>query len=322
MAGRNWGGNVEFGARRVLRPRSVDELRGMVVNADRVRALGTGHSFNRVADTVGDLVNLQDLPPRLEIAGDTVTVSAGTRFGELVGPLNRAGFALHNLGSLPHISVAGACATGTHGSGASNGSLSTAVTALELVTAGGDLVELSRAADGDRLAGAVVGLGRLGIVTRLTLEIQPTFEVAQEVYDDVPPDEFEEILSSAYSVSLFTTWRSARFDQVWVKRRLDAGPAAWRGARPADGPRHPVPGMSPVHCTQQLGVPGPWHERLPHFRLGFTPSSGEELQSEYLVPRAAAAEALKALDGIRDRIADVLQISEIRTVAADDLWLS
>jgi xylitol oxidase len=318
----NWAGNITFNAEHVHRPTSLDELRALVSESSRVRALGTGHSFSPIADTTGELISVASLPPEIELSDGTVSVAGGVRYGELAVRLQELGFALHNLGSLPHISVAGACATGTHGSGVANGNLSTAVSALELVTAGGDLVELSRAADGDRFAGAVVGLGRLGIVTRLTLDVQPTFEVDQHVYEDVPPGEFEEILSSAYSVSLFTTWRGAHFDQVWVKRRLDAGPAAWRGAKPADGPRHPVPGMSPVHCTPQLGVPGPWHERLPHFRLGFTPSSGEELQSEYLVPRAAAAEALKALDGIRDRIAAVLQISEIRTIAADDLWLS
>jgi xylitol oxidase len=80
--------------------------------------------------------------------------------------------------------------------------------------------------------------------------------------------------------------------------------------------------VSPVNCSQQLGVPGPWHERLPHFRSGFTPSTGEELQSEYLVARADAPAALRALDAVRDRVAAVLQISELRAVAADDLWLS
>ncbi|GIG90266.1 D-arabinono-1,4-lactone oxidase [Plantactinospora endophytica] len=330
---RNWAGNVEFRARKLHRPESVAELRALVAGSDRIRALGTGHSFNRIADTTGDLVSLAGLPPVLELdrAANTVTVSAALRYGDVVGELHQAGFALHNLGSLPHISVVGACATSTHGSGLGNGSLATAVAALELVTADGDLVTLRRDADGDDFLGAVVGLGALGVVTRITLDLVPAFEIAQYVYDDLPRDQLHahapEILGAGYSVSLFTDWTGPRINQVWLKRRVDAadGGAAephWFGATLAAEPRHPVPGMSAVHCTDQLGVPGPWHARLPHFKLEFTPSSGEELQSEYFVAREDLVGALTALDGIAERIAPVLQVSEIRTVAADELWLS
>ncbi|MEQ4302255.1 D-arabinono-1,4-lactone oxidase [Plantactinospora sp. B6F1] len=334
---RNWAGNVDFRARRLHRPGSLAELRSLVAGSDRIRVLGTGHSFNRIADTTGDLVSVAGLPPVLEVdrAAGTVTVSAALRYGDLVGELDRAGFALHNLGSLPHISVAGACATGTHGSGPTNGNLGTSVAALELVTADGDLVTLRRDADGEDFLGAVVGLGALGVVTRLTLDLVPTFEIAQYVYDDLPRDRLDthaaEILGAGYSVSLFTDFTGPRINQVWVKRRVDAigagaGAGAvepyWHGATLAAEPRHPVPGMSAVHCTEQLGVPGPWHARLPHFRLDFTPSSGEELQSEYFLPAEHLVAALAALDGIADRIAAVLQISEIRTIAADELWLS
>jgi len=319
MAGRNWGGNVEFGARRVLRPRSVDELRGMVVNADRVRALGTGHSFNRVADTVGDLVTLQDLPPRLEIAGDTVTVSAGTRFGELVGPLNRAGRALHNLGSLPHISVAGACATGTHGSGDGNPCLAAAVTEYELVTAGGELVTMPHE--------TAVGLGRLGVVTALTLRTQPTYDIQQVVYDDLPMealDDLDGVFGAGYSVSLFTRFRGPAFELAFVKRRVDPAapwipPDTWFGAVRAPEQRHPLSGEPPEHTTLQDGLPAPWHTRLPHFRLEFTPSKGEEIQSEFFVPREHGPAAIRAVHALGPRLAPVLLISEIRTIAADDL---
>lgn len=319
MAGRNWGGNVEFGARRVLRPRSVDELRGMVANADRIRALGTGHSFNRVADTVGDLVNLQDLPPRLEIAGDTVTVSAGTRFGELVGPLNRAGRALHNLGSLPHISVAGACATGTHGSGDGNPCLAAAVTEYELVTAGGELVTMPHE--------TAVGLGRLGVVTALTLRTQPTYDIQQVVYDDLPMealDDLDGVFGAGYSVSLFTRFRGPAFELAFVKRRVDPAapwspPDTWLGAVRAPEQRHPLSGEPPEHTTLQDGLPAPWHTRLPHFRLEFTPSKGEEIQSEFFVPREHGPAAIRAVHALGPRLAPVLLISEIRTIAADDL---
>jgi xylitol oxidase len=329
----NWAGNVDFGARALHRPESVAQLQSLVAGSDRVRALGTAHSFNRIADTTGDLVSLAALPPTVEI--DTgraaVSVAAGIRYGELVERLHRAGFALHNLGSLPHISVAGACATATHGSGEGNGNLATAVSGLELVTADGDLVTLNRDADGDEFLGHVVGLGALGVVTRLTLDLAPAFDIEQYVYDDLPREQLDahhaEILGGDYSVSLFTDWTGPHVNQVWRKRRVTGAgdlnaPERWFGATLAAEARHPVPGMSAVHCTQQLGVPGPWHARLPHFRLEFTPSSGEELQTEYFVPRRDLVGALTALDGVRDRIAAVLQISEIRTIAADELWLS
>jgi xylitol oxidase len=198
------------------------------------------------------------------------------------------------------------------------------------VTAGGDVVELRRDTDGEQFRGAVVGLGAFGVVTTLTLGLLPTFHMRQYVYDRLPfgqlTEHIEEIFASAYSVSLFTDWRGPWVDQVWVKQRIDEPaaepPRRWLGAELADGPRHPVAGMPTANCTEQLGVPGPWHERLPHFRLEFTPSSGAELQSEFLLPRGQVLPALDALRPIADRLAAVVQVSEFRTVAADDLWLS
>jgi alditol oxidase len=329
----NWAGNVTFSAQRFHRPSSVPELQHLVAHARQVRALGTGHSFNALADSPGDLVSLAGLPRVMEVdtANSAVTVDAGVAYGELAVALNAAGRALHNLASLPHISVAGACATGTHGSGSRNGNLATAVSAVEMVTADGDLVTLSRDADPGRFPGAVVSLGALGIVTRMTLDTLPAFDVRQYVYEDLPfaqvTGHFDEIMGSAYSVSMFTDWRSPRIRQAWLKHRADdTGPRAaeprWMGGHLADGPRHPVPGMPPDYCTEQMGVPGPWHERLPHFRLEFTPSAGDELQSEYLLPRERAAEGMAALLPIAGRIAPVLQICEIRTIAADEAWLS
>ncbi|AWS41534.1 FAD-binding protein [Streptosporangium sp. 'caverna'] len=336
MTGRltNWAGNITYGAARIHRPGSVEQLQKLVAKSDAVGALGTRHSFNEIADRPGgDLVSLEDLPGQAELdsARRTVTVGAGVRYGELSRWLHGEGYALHNLGSLPHISVAGACATATHGSGTANGNLATAVSGLELVTADGEIVVLSREKDGDRFAGAVVGLGALGIVTRVTLDVVPTFDVRQYVYENLPwarlEEHFEEIMSAAYSVSLFTGWSGPRIDQVWVKQRVDEpGPweaaPRWLDATAAPADRHPLPGLSAVNCTAQMGVPGPWYDRLPHFRLDFTPSSGEELQSEYLLPRRHAISALRALDQVRDTVAPVLQVSEIRAVAADDLWMS
>ena len=330
MAETNWAGNVAFSAQHYHRPASIGELQRLVASSERARAVGTRHSFSRIADGPGDLISVAGLPKVIDIDSGraAVTVSAGVRYGELAGCLNEAGYALRNLGSLPHISIAGACATGTHGSGDANGNLATAVSALQMVTAGGDLATLSRDGDGEAFRGAVIGLGALGIVTSLTLDLVPAFCIRQYVYEGLPRDQMDEhlaeIFASAYSVSLFTDWRRPGIRQVWLKRLADepAVPQHWLGAVLADGPRHPVPGVSPVHSTEQLGAPGPWHLRLPHFRLEFTPSTGEELQSEYLVPHEHASEALAAVGRVRDRVTPVLQISEIRTVAPDDLWLS
>lgn len=315
-----------FGAVAVHRPGSVDELRKIVARAGRVRPLGTAHSFNRIADTAGEQVSVAGLPPAVEIdsAERRVRVAAGMRYGEVAVRLQEAGFALHNLGSLPHISVAGACATGTHGSGVGNGSLSTAVSALELVTADGDLVHVDRKSR--NWGGMVVALGALGVVTAVTLDIRPAFELRQYVYENLPHEELagnlDAILGNGYSVSLFTDWRAPVINQVWCKRRDPVPDEPWFGAAPAGGPRHPLPGMPVENCTEQLGVPGPWHERLPHFRLEFTPSAGEELQSEFFVPRAHALDALNAIYELREQVSPVLQISEIRTIAGDELWLS
>ncbi|HEY1914919.1 MAG TPA: D-arabinono-1,4-lactone oxidase [Streptosporangiaceae bacterium] len=326
----NWAGNITFTAKGFHRPSTVADLQQLVAHSEKVRALGTGHSFNQIADTQGDQVSVADLPRLVEIdsANDTVTISAGLRYGELVVELNRAGRALRNLGSLPHISVAGSCATGTHGSGNTNGVLATSVRGWEMVTSAGDVVTADRDDDPDRFPGTVVALGALGVVTRLTLGTVPAFDVRQYVYEDLPRDEvaahFEEISAAAYSVSLFTDWRGPLFRQAWLKfaGRGPVPAGRWMGGHLADGPRHPLPDMPATYSTGQLGVPGPWHERLPHFRLEFTPSAGDELQSEYLLPRSRLAAALAALDPIAGQLARVVQISEIRTVAADELWLS
>ena len=329
----NWAGNISFAAARFHQPQSMEQLQEIVGQSARCRVLGTGHSFNRLADTADDLVSLRALPGRMVIdpAAETVTVGAGTSYGVLADELHRAGLALHNLGSLPHISVGGACTTGTHGSGNSNGNLGTAVRAVELLTASGEVISLDRVANGDVFPGAVISLGSLGVVTALTLDVQPTYEISQTVYEDLPfeaaLDELDTILASGYSVSIFTLWDRAVFEQVWVKSRADAPlstvtPSVLEAASAATRQRHPLPELSGEVCTTQLGVIGPWHQRLPHFRLDFTPSAGEELQSEYFIDRAVAVPALRALAELRALISPHLLVSELRTVAADDLWLS
>ncbi len=322
----NWAGNITYSAKELQRPRSLDALRSLVAGSARVRVLGSGHSFNLIADPgpEGVLHSLTALPPSIEVdtAARTVRVAGGVRYAELARAVHGQGFALPNMASLPHISVAGSVATGTHGSGNTNGSLASPVCEVELVLADGSALTIGR--DDPRFDGAVTSLGALGVVTALTLDLAPDFEVAQHVFRQLPLAglDFEAVSASAYSVSLFTDWRQSGFVQAWVKRRTDVPWDGFPWAEPAAEAMHPVPGMPAVNCTQQFGVPGPWHERLPHFRPEFTPSSGSELQSEYLLPRSYAVEALHAVDAIRETVVPVLQICEVRTVAADSQWLS
>ncbi|MEV7395628.1 FAD-binding protein [Aeromicrobium sp. NPDC092404] len=327
MTETNWAGNLTYAASALRTPRTVDELAAIVAAEPHVRGLGSRHSFNRIADTTGVQVSVAGLPALVEVddSAREVTVSAGLRYGELVEELDRAGWALHNLASLPHISVAGAIATGTHGSGDHNGSLASSVAGLELVTADGSLLTVRRG-DPD-FDGMVVSLGCLGIVTKVTLDIVPTFDVRQDVYEGVSwesiADHLDAITSSAYSVSMFTDWGDAGAGQAWLKSRADVTPpATFFGATPASRELHPLPDESAEFTTSQLGAPGVWWDRLPHFRLGFTPSNGQELQSEYLVPRFDAAAAIDAVRSLAPVIRPHLFVSELRTIAADSLWLS
>jgi len=329
----NWAGNLVYGTDRLYSANSLQQVRDYVKRESNLKVLGTRHCFNNIADSTHNLLSLKamDEVVDLDTRAATVTVSAGITYGQLSPYLHSKGFALHNLASLPHISVAGACSTATHGSGEKNGNLATAVSALEFVTAVGDFVKLSRQQDGDTFQGAVIGLGAIGVITKLALDIQPTFMMRQYVYENLPLNEvkehFDAIASSAYSVSLFTDWQKQRMNEVWIKSRVegghsfDAGPAFF-GAKLATRNLHPIAELSAENCTEQMGVPGPWFERLPHFRMGFTPSAGKELQSEYFVPRQHAVEAILAVERLRDQISPSLLISEIRAVAADNLWLS
>ncbi|MFC8514464.1 FAD-binding protein [Streptomyces sp. NPDC057257] len=325
----NWAGNITYTAKELQRPHSLDALSSLVAGSAAVRVLGSGHSFNEIAEPgpEGVLLSIAGLPPVIDVdtTARTVRVSGGVRYAELARVVHAHGLALPNMASLPHISVAGSVATGTHGSGITNGPLASAVREVEIVTADGSTVVIRRG--DDRFDGAVTSLGALGVVTALSLDLEPAFEVEQHVFTELPLEGldlagYETIAGAAYSVSLFTDWREPGFRQVWLKRRTDQPLPDFPWAAPAAEKLHPVPGMPAENCTEQFGVPGPWHERLPHFRAEFTPSSGDELQSEYLLPRSAAVAALTALDGIRGTVAPVLQTCEVRTVAADPQWLS
>jgi len=325
---RNWSGTYQFTAREVVSARTADEVRRAVAAGGRVRALGTRHSFNDLADNGATLVSVSGIAPdpAIDAAAGTVTVGAGISYGALAAWLQDRGWALHNLGSLPHISVAGATATGTHGSGSGNRVLSAAVAGLEYVAADGEPRQAGRAAPG--FDGLAVGLGAFGIVTRITLDIEPSYLVRQDAYSDLPWDRVlggvDAVLGAAYSVSLFTDWGGESLRAAWVKRRVGDAAAAvpdeFFGARRDPGPVRFI--EAPDDNLTVVGVAGPWSQRLPHFRLDSTPSNGDEIQSEYFVDRRDGAAALEAVRRLSAKVTPLLMISEIRSTAPDGLWLS
>ncbi|MEK6782322.1 MAG: FAD-binding protein [Bacteroidota bacterium] len=330
---KNWAGNLTYSTSNVGYPKSVGEVQEMVRKSTKLKGLGSRHSFNTIADSSVSLISSKELNRvvSLDKVANTVTVEAGMKYGELCQYLHENGYALHNLASLPHISIAGSIATATHGSGVKNGNLATGVSAIEFVNAEGEVVTLSKN-DGEQFYGAVVGLGALGIVTKVTLDLQPTFNMAQVVYRNLSmaklKDNFNTIMSSGYSVSLFTDWRNRNINEVWIKSRLKEGHGPlefapeFYGATLATQNMHPVEDLSAETCTDQMGVAGPWFERMPHFKMGFIPSAGKELQSEYFVPLENAFEAIRAVERLHERITPHLFISEIRTIDADNLWMS
>lgn len=328
---KNWAGNFDYAAASIARPSSVEELSAIVADASRVKPLGSRHCFNNIADTEGTQILMEALDGRPEIdsARGVVRVPGGMSYGELARELEAGGYALHNMASLPHISVAGAIQTGTHGSGVGNPALSSAVKAIEIVRASGQVDRLEESG-GDEFLGSVVGIGALGVVTSLELAIEPSYQVRQQVFEGLSWEtllaDFDAVASSGYSVSFFTDYYGDTIEQVWRKLRVSEddrpAPAEFFGAVPATRPRHPLPEMSGENCTAQLDVPGAWLDRLPHFRHEFTPSNGDELQTEYLLPREHAADALQEMRGLSAKLVPLLYVSEIRTVAADDFWLS
>jgi xylitol oxidase len=329
----NWSGNLTYSTDNLQTPASIDELQKLVKSSARLRALGSRHSFNSIADSRYEQVSLAHLNEMtLDENAHTVTVGSGVTYSQLAPWLDARGYAVHNLASLPGITVVGACSTATHGSGLHNGNLATAVAAIEFVTADGSMAANSPA--GGDFLGSVVGLGAVGVVTRITLNVQPTYKVAQSVYQNLSFDELgrnmDGVFGSGYSVSVFTDWQHHRGTQVWIKKRLGQGysgdsidwPKEFYGATLATHKLHPLADHPPESCTDQLGIPGPWYDRLPHFRIGQTPSSGQELQTEYLVPYERGFDAVLAVEKLRDHITPHLFVTELRTIAADQLWMS
>ncbi len=325
---KNWSGNIEYRPAEIARPSSISELQKVVADSSNVRAYGSGHSFNTLADTDGTLIAFSEFDKNIEIDSSKmlVRVPAGVRYGEVAPKLYANGFALRNMGSLPHITVVGATSTGTHGSGVGNKNLSGSIAEIELITATGDAITL----DQSELPAARVALGSIGIIHHLTLDIVPTYEVAQTVYFDLPfvqlISNLDAILSAGYSVSVLSMWGDEFVDQVWVKSKIGTNPVLtqneWFGAKLATRKSNPIREADSAAATEQFGLPGPWFERLPHFKLDFTPSFGEELQTEYFIDRKDAPAALNAIYKIREELSELIMVCEMRTVAQDENWLS
>ena len=327
---KNWAGNYTYKAKNLYEPQTVEEVQMLIKDLDSQKALGSCHCFNNIADSPLNQISTKNLKGIIAIDENNMKLelAAGTKYGDFAPELHEKGYAVHNLASLPHISVAGACATATHGSGVKNGNLASAVAGVELVNGKGEIVQLKRG--DDRFDGAIVNLGALGIITKVTLDMEKTFDVRQDVFQNLPlqslKENFDSILSGGYSVSLFTDWQDENISQVWVKRKVDNTlqdlGTDYYGAKGAERNLHPITELSAENCTEQMGIAGPWYDRLPHFKMGFTPSSGEELQSEFFVPHENALEAILAVEKLKELIYPQLMITEIRTIAADNLWMS
>ncbi len=328
---KNWARNLEFSAGEFLEINSISQLQEVINNSDKVKVLGTGHSFSPIADTSGSLISIKKLDPEIHIDSkmQTVSVSAGTSYAQLARYLEANGWALENLASLGEITVAGAIMTGTHGSGSSNTVLSNAVVEIEMILASGEKLLLNQQ-NLEEFNGFIVSFGALAVFTRLKLKIVKSFSIKQIVYENITSksvsEYFDEIFDNAYSVSYFNSWAKNSTGQIWMKFLSDKDtstlPKNAFGGNLAVANQHPVKVNDPSTCTEQMGAPGKWLYRLPHFKLDSSPASGDEVQTEYLVDRKYVKEYIEELSLIGDEIADKVYATEIRTIKADNLWLS
>ncbi|MCB0838317.1 MAG: FAD-binding protein [Bacteroidetes bacterium] len=329
---KNWAGNLEYHAKLFHEPANIETVQAIIKESQKIRALGSKHCFNHIADSNFAQISSRSFNKLISIdsAKMTATIGAGAKYGEVVEELHNQGYAIHNLASLPHITIGGAIATSTHGSGIKLGNLGAPVIGMKFVNGKGEIVNLSVEDDAETLNGVITHLGAFGLITELTLKIEPAFDVRQDIYLSLPVanllENFNEIMGAGYSVSLFTDYQTDTVNQVWIKSRMDQGGfesgSEFYGAIPADRNVHPIIEISAENCTEQMGNPGPWYDRLPHFKMNFTPSNGVELQAEYFVPLEHGAEAYQEISKLKDLIKPYLMISEIRTIAANEQWMS
>lgn len=322
----NWSENFTFEATGVERPKTIAQLQDVVAAAPRAKAVGTRHCFTRIADSPGGvLVDTSGLDVGVTVDHDTMTatVPAGWSYSKIVAELEAQGVALPNLASLPHVSIAGATATGTHGSGDTNQVMAACMSGIELVDGEGEL----RTIDSGHpdLKALSVGLGAFGIFTTLTVDVEPSYLVQGAYFRETSwqnlLDNLDDVMASAYSVNLHAAYSDTNVRGIWSKYRLE-------GSEPLDLPDE-LFGMTRVEGQLTPGKntiinePGPWSERLAHFTPESAPSAeGDELQTEYFVDRKHGAAAINALRKMGADLDPHLHGTEIRTVASDDLWLS
>jgi xylitol oxidase len=345
----NWGGNFRFSTTDIRFPRSLDEVvdavkegapkstpGGVGPPVKHLRALGSRHSFSKIADTAEMLVSLSAMNRILAVnpgsatEAPTITVEGGAIYTDVTPFVEFIGAAFHNQLTLSEVSVAGSINTGAHGTGITNGILATQVRSVELVLANGTVTTLRKGVDA-AFPAAVVGLGAFGVVTKVELEMQASYQMTQHVFLNLPfttlTDQFDTIMSSAYTVQAWTDWSDpTNFNQVWVGDRDDdaadfSTAPAFYGATRAPAQVTPVAALPPTYVVPQ-GVAGPWNERLVCYRLGLSGFNGDEIQSEYILPITNAKAALEAIAALATQIAPLCYVSVVRTIAADDFWLS
>lgn len=327
---KNWVGNLQYNSKKYFQPERVGQIQELVKNSKRIKTLGSRHCFNSIADCDETHLSLAKMNKMLAIDENemTVTIEGGAQYSDFCVELNEAGFALPNLASLANISVVGACATATHGSGVNNQSLASSISEIELVDGNGGIITLSRQKDAEKFNGVVVNIGAIGIVTKLKLDIEKSFQVRQDLFENLSIEQlaenFDEITSSGYSVSLFTNFQKS-IRVMNIKRRIDENisdlPKEFFGATAAKESINSR-GIPDTNRSPQMGVSGCWFECLPHFKFSKQLIQGEEIQSEYYVERKNAVEAILALEEISNIIFPQIIVAEIRSIKADNHWLS
>ncbi|MEU9029073.1 D-arabinono-1,4-lactone oxidase [Streptomyces sp. NPDC048383] len=342
---RNWAGNVRSKPTRVVTPTSVGELQEAVRRAAeqglRVKAVGTGHSFTAAAATDGVLLRPQSLAGIQEVdrAAGTVTVAAGTVLKDLNLALAAQGLSLTNMGDIMEQTVSGATSTGTHGTGRDSASIAAQIRALDLVTADGRLLHCSEKENPDVFAAARLGIGALGVITSLTLAVEPLFFLTareEPMGFDRVTAEFDEHVAENEHFEFY--WFPHTGNCNTKRNNRSQGPAAPPGPVSAwiedellsngvfqavNSLGRAVPAAIPgIAKVASRALSARTYTDIP-YKVFTSPRRVRFVEMEYALPRERAVEALRELKSVVDRSG--LRISfpvEVRTAPADDITLS
>lgn len=331
---KNWSGSVQSQPSRFASPRTEDELATIVRGAAKVRVVGAGHSFMPLCATPGVLLNLADLDSPVEIAADNASawVPAGWSLQRLTAALWERGYSLPNQGDINPQSMAGATATGTHGTGAELGSLSTFARAFRLVLADGSIVECSTEQRPELFEAQRLSLGLLGVATRIRVDILPAYHLEERV-ERVP---FAAAIENFENVA--RTHRHAEFfvfpyaDEVIMKTLHPAAePRDFREPSASDETifrfccdvTAAAPAVARVLQRQLMKLIRPSRRTGPAYRIFPSERTVSFEEMEYEMPRAAGLDTLQeAIAWVRKRKLPVAFPFEFRWVAGDDIWLS